>query len=273
MLRPSHPTRAGGSPELPLNAKRMRRCPMKTYRMIQVGTGGHGAGWCQLFLPPNVQDGLIEIVAAVDINPDALNNAQAFLGLDASQCYTDIHQAFAENRADFCTVVVPPAYHEAVVDAALAHGMHILSEKPIADSIGRVGANRRQGQARRREDGRDHEPPLRPGQDDPARRAALRPLLGRSITWSAASPATAARPAAGEAFRLPDSRPADGRRRGAPPRHPGRFGGSRVWTPSTRRPGTRHGASSAAIRRPWSRCSSTTGRGPSTKAPKPTPSG
>ena len=29
---------------------------MKTYRMIQVGTGGHGAGWCQLFLPPNVQD-------------------------------------------------------------------------------------------------------------------------------------------------------------------------------------------------------------------------
>ena len=30
---------------------------------------------------------------------------------------------------------MPPAHHEAVVDAALAHGMHILSEKPIADSM------------------------------------------------------------------------------------------------------------------------------------------
>jgi len=108
---------------------------MKTYRMIQVGTGGHGAGWCELYLPPNVQDGLIEVVAAVDINPDALKNAQAFLGLDASQCYTDIQRAFAENRADFCTVVVPPAHHEEVVDAALARDMHILSEKPIADSM------------------------------------------------------------------------------------------------------------------------------------------
>ena len=108
---------------------------MKTYKMIQVGTGGHGAGWCKLFLPPNMQDGLIEVVAAVDINPEALKNARAFLDLRADQCYTDIEKAFAENRADFCTIVVPPAHHEAVVDAALAHGMHILSEKPIADSM------------------------------------------------------------------------------------------------------------------------------------------
>jgi predicted dehydrogenase len=32
-------------------------------------------------------------------------------------------------------VVVPPAFHESVVDAALAHDLHILSEKPIADSL------------------------------------------------------------------------------------------------------------------------------------------
>ena len=61
---------------------------MKTYKMIQVGTGGHGAGWCKLFLPPNMQDGLIEVVAAVDINPEALKNARAFLDLRADQCYT-----------------------------------------------------------------------------------------------------------------------------------------------------------------------------------------
>jgi len=105
------------------------------YKMIQVGTGGHGRAWCQESLPPNIKDGLVEVVAAVDINPEALNNAKEFLGLRAGQCYTDIHQAFDENPADFCTIVVPPHCHEQVVDVALAHDMHILSEKPIADTL------------------------------------------------------------------------------------------------------------------------------------------
>ena len=104
-------------------------------KMIQVGTGGFGADWCREFLPPNVADGLVEVVAAVDANPDAFANAREGLGLRDDQCYTDLDLAFAENEADFCTVVVPPAFHESVVDAALAHDMHILSEKPIADTL------------------------------------------------------------------------------------------------------------------------------------------
>ena len=106
-----------------------------TYKLIQVGTGGRGRSWCEKILPPNIEEGLIEVVAAVDINPETLLNAQKYLGLAPAQCYTDIQKAFAENQADFCTVVVPPAYHEAIVDAALAHQMHILSEKPIADTL------------------------------------------------------------------------------------------------------------------------------------------
>ena len=106
-----------------------------THKMIQVGTGGWGASWCWRHLPPNVADGLIEVVAAVDINPEALRNAKDGLGLRDDQCYTDIRKAFDENAADFCTVVVPPAYHEPAVDQALDHGMHILSEKTIADTL------------------------------------------------------------------------------------------------------------------------------------------
>ncbi|MCP4643049.1 MAG: Gfo/Idh/MocA family oxidoreductase [bacterium] len=105
------------------------------FRVIQVGTGGWGASWCADFLPPNIADGLIEVVAAVDANVDALANARTHLGLRDDQCYTDLAKALDENPADFCTVVVPPAHHEAVVDAALAHDLHILSEKPIADSL------------------------------------------------------------------------------------------------------------------------------------------
>jgi predicted dehydrogenase len=106
-----------------------------TYKMIQVGTGGHGRSWCARFLPPNVADGLIEVVAAVDVNLEALENARQHLGLSPAQCYTDLERAFRENPADFCTIVVPPNFHEQVVDMALAHDMHILSEKPIADTL------------------------------------------------------------------------------------------------------------------------------------------
>ncbi len=105
------------------------------YRMIQIGTGGFGGAWCRAFLPPNVADGLIEVVAAVDVNADALAHAREHLGLSEKQCYTDVARALDESPADFCTIVVPPAYHEEIVDLALAHDLHILSEKPIADTL------------------------------------------------------------------------------------------------------------------------------------------
>ena len=103
--------------------------------MIQIGLGDMGRNWCATALPPNIEEGLVEVVAAVDINPATLRVAQESLGLRPDQCYTDLQKAMAENPADFCTIVVTPAHHEAVVDAALARGLHILSEKPIADTL------------------------------------------------------------------------------------------------------------------------------------------
>ena len=47
-----------------------------TPRMIQVGTGGFGASWCRNILPPNIDAGLLEVMAAVDTNPVALANAR-----------------------------------------------------------------------------------------------------------------------------------------------------------------------------------------------------
>ncbi len=107
----------------------------RPYRGIQVGTGGQGAAWCRSFLPPHVDNGLIEIVGAVDIDPEQLVHAQEGLGLDSADCFTDVDEAFTTLDADFCTVVVPPEYHEPVIDSAVANDLHILSEKPIADSL------------------------------------------------------------------------------------------------------------------------------------------
>lgn len=104
-------------------------------KVIQIGTGGHGAYWCREYLPPLIAKGLVEVVAAVDTNPAALIHAKEGLDLSDDQCYIDIEAAMAKHRVDFCTIVVPPAYHEHIVDLAIKHEMHILSEKPIADTL------------------------------------------------------------------------------------------------------------------------------------------
>lgn len=105
------------------------------YKMIVVGVGAMGRAWCDRMLLPNIQDGLIEVVAAVDLNPEAVQYARRSLGLRADQCYTDLEKAFDEVKADCCAVITTPDSHEHVVDLALAHDLHILSEKPIADTL------------------------------------------------------------------------------------------------------------------------------------------
>lgn len=104
-------------------------------RVIHVGCGGWGAMWCHEFLPANVEDDTIEVVAAVDRNPDALENAREGLGLPEKRWYTDAESAFAAHDAEFVTLVVPPEERKALVARALAYDLDILTEKPIAPTL------------------------------------------------------------------------------------------------------------------------------------------
>ena len=106
-----------------------------TQRVIHVGCGGWGAMWCGEFLPKNVADDTIEVVAAVDSDPEALTNAREGLGLSESRCYTDAETAFSSHDADFTTVVVPPAARKPLVESALSYGLDLLTEKPIAPTL------------------------------------------------------------------------------------------------------------------------------------------
>jgi predicted dehydrogenase len=104
-------------------------------KVIHVGIGVFGKRWCTEFLRTNVADGTIEVAAIVDIDPAALEYGRNALGLARERCYTDPARAFAEVDADFCTVVVTPEHHEYVIDLALARGLDVLCEKPIADTM------------------------------------------------------------------------------------------------------------------------------------------
>lgn len=107
----------------------------KPLRYVLVGVGGWGEHWRTEVLPRLASLGLAEAAGAVDIDPNALPLAKESLALDDAQLFTDPETALARTKPDFVIVVVPPAHHEAVVDVAVRHGRHILSEKPIADTM------------------------------------------------------------------------------------------------------------------------------------------
>ncbi|MDP8904857.1 MAG: Gfo/Idh/MocA family oxidoreductase [Chloroflexota bacterium] len=105
-------------------------------RFIHVGTGGWGRRWSDTFLARLVMElGVAEPAAAVDTDARQLRHAQRGYGISARRCYTDLRQALAENRADFIVVAAPPAAHEAVIQLAVENGLHILCEKPLADTM------------------------------------------------------------------------------------------------------------------------------------------
>jgi predicted dehydrogenase len=104
-------------------------------RVIHAGIGTFGKRWCRDFLKANVDDGTIEVVALVDLDRENLDFGRSVLGLPPERCFTDASEAFATVPADFCTVAVTPAHHEAVIDGAIRQGLDVLCEKPIADTM------------------------------------------------------------------------------------------------------------------------------------------
>ena len=104
-------------------------------KYVQIGVGGWGGHWCSDVLPRLATLGLAKAVAAADINPEVLRSAKAALGLPDERLYTRAEDAIAETKPDFVTIVVPPSIHEQMVDLAIKYDCHILSEKPIADTM------------------------------------------------------------------------------------------------------------------------------------------
>ncbi len=104
-------------------------------RFIQVGLGGWGAYWLREVTGRLCSAGLAVPAACVDRDPATFENARRFLGVEPGCCYADAAQAFRDNPADFAIIVVPPACHEHYIDLALQHGLDILCEKPVADTM------------------------------------------------------------------------------------------------------------------------------------------
>ncbi|MBI5092011.1 MAG: Gfo/Idh/MocA family oxidoreductase [Candidatus Hydrogenedentes bacterium] len=105
-------------------------------RIIQVGVGSMGRVWTDRVADSRKW----ETVAYVDTNRRALAEAAARHKVPKSRCYTDLSRALREVEADALLDVTPPKIRKGVCCAAFEHGLHVLSEKPLADSVANAKA-------------------------------------------------------------------------------------------------------------------------------------
>ena len=100
-------------------------------RFIQVGVGGFGGAWVRA-LKQNKQ---AKVVGMVDINPAPMEKVCQDVGYDPAICFPSLKKALASVEADAVVCVTPPAYHRQPVVQALQAGLHVISEKPMAESL------------------------------------------------------------------------------------------------------------------------------------------
>ena len=102
---------------------------MKPIHIIQVGLGSWGQSWIRDVL--SAQDD-VKVGAYVDRDADRLDAARVRLELPAARCTTSLEAALREVDAEAVLVTTALGTHVPVIQAALAAGKHVLTEKPFA---------------------------------------------------------------------------------------------------------------------------------------------
>ena len=101
---------------------------------VLVGCGGISRAW----LSALTEHPMLRLVGLVDLDPAQIQARQAEFALDDLATGTDLDQLLSAQQPDIvfdCTV--PPA-HTSVTLTALAHGCHVLGEKPLAVSMAKA---------------------------------------------------------------------------------------------------------------------------------------
>jgi predicted dehydrogenase len=109
---------------------------MTTLNALLVGAGGMGRAWGK-----NLRDcDEVRLAGWIDLRPDAAAQAAEELGVAGVVTGSDLERALAEIQPDFVVDVTIPEAHHDVTLAALAAGVPVLGEKPMADSMERARA-------------------------------------------------------------------------------------------------------------------------------------
>ena len=114
-------------------------------RAVLVGCGGITRGWLQAIR----EMAQVEVVGLVDLIEDAARERAQQFGLEDAVIGTDLDAVLDQTMPDAVFNCTTPEAHYGVTMRALSRGVHVLSEKPLADSMAHaremVAAARRAG--------------------------------------------------------------------------------------------------------------------------------
>lgn len=100
-------------------------------RVVHVGCGGIAGAWLKHSF---IRD-RVDIVAFVDLNAEAAKQCAQTHGFPSAEISGDLKAMLAKHHPEAVFDCTIPAAHRSVTLTALAHGCHVLGEKPMADSL------------------------------------------------------------------------------------------------------------------------------------------
>jgi predicted dehydrogenase len=103
----------------------------QTWRVVLAGCGGIADSWLKVLVDLST----VQVVGLVDLDEQAARRKAESFQLADVRIGTDLDKMLSELKPDVvCDCTVPPA-HRQVVMTALAHGCHVLGEKPLAENM------------------------------------------------------------------------------------------------------------------------------------------
>jgi predicted dehydrogenase len=99
---------------------------------MRLGVIGCGNVSVNFHLPACLAEPGVDVVAVADPTPARLELFRQRGRLEASACYADAADVLARPDVDAVLVATPPRVRPPILQAAIAAGKHVLSEKPIA---------------------------------------------------------------------------------------------------------------------------------------------
>jgi len=100
-------------------------------RIIQVGAGAMGRAWLQVI----ADSGRAELVGLVDLNTAAARQSADATGFSEVAVAASLEELFDRVDAQAVLNVTIPAAHASVSTTALRHGLPVLCEKPLAETV------------------------------------------------------------------------------------------------------------------------------------------
>jgi predicted dehydrogenase len=105
------------------------------FTAVLAGCGSMSKGWLAALADHPLLKGRVRVVGLVDLDLATANARAAEFGLTDAVTGTDLDAVLTATKPDLLFDVVVPAARAGVVAAALKHGCHVLSEKPMAASL------------------------------------------------------------------------------------------------------------------------------------------